>query len=236
MGGTTPRAGINPEQRVETDRIRARLGKEVERIRAQKNLTREGKAAQLARAVDQAQDKLTELGTGETEDLLASDARITSDFFGHYRPDPTQIISIRDAADRAARIKNAEECAKLMNRAELHGDTVLLRALAQECAQRRTPMEPAYGTLFEQWAEQQPGGPEALEQLAGINHELHDTGARLLRERAFSVGPLPEELRGVGNLKALAQQADANETDDPNATARADTSRAASAAFDQTYR
>ena len=34
----------------------------------------------------------------------------------------------------------------------------------------------------------------------------------MVRESAFGVGVLPEEVRGVGNLSALASQADSIET------------------------
>jgi hypothetical protein len=207
MGGSTP-GRIDTEQRAKADKVRARLAKEIERIQAQKNLTREGKQARLAQAVVNAQNQLAELRAAEAHDVSDRRDQIIKRLFGHTKPDDTRIISIRDAADRASRIKSAEEAAKLMNRAELNGDTVLLRALARECATRRSPAEPAYNTLFEQWAEQQCGGPEALEELAVIGDETGDAGHRLNRERAFSVGLLPDEIRGVGNIKALAAHAD----------------------------
>jgi uncharacterized protein (DUF2267 family) len=231
MGGTTP-GRINTEQRAKADRIRDRLAKEIGDIQAQKNLTTEGKQARLAKAVLKAQADLTQLRTAEAEDVTNRRDQIIQGLFGHTRPDDTRIISVRDAADRAARIKTPDECAALMNRAALHNDEVLLRALARECAERRSPVAPAYSTLFEQWADQQTGGPEALEELATISDETSDAGHRLNRERAFSVGMLPDEIRGIGDLKALAAQADTiADPDEPGGTASA-----ASSAFDSRFR
>jgi hypothetical protein len=233
---TTPQ-GIDTEERRKAARNRERLAKETEHIQGQKNWSAVGKQAQLARAVVKAIDQNTQLGGADTGRVTGGDAEIRRGLFGHTRPDDSRIISIRDAADRAGRVKTPEEAAKLMNRAELHGDTVLLQALAWECAERRSPVEPAWDGLFKTWAAQQPGGTEALDQLAIIDDELHDVGHRLLREHAFGVGPLPAELRGlsIGDLRRLAAQADTitqeNNDDEPG-----DTASAARAAFDSRFR
>ncbi|MBV9032139.1 MAG: hypothetical protein JO176_02835 [Acidimicrobiia bacterium] len=128
--------------------------------------------------------------------------------FGHVLPGDSKIISIRDAADRASRVSNPDEAATLMNLAEMNGDEVLLKALARECAERANPLEPGYGALFTQWASNQPGGSETLDEMAMIIHEFSDPGARLVRESVFSVGPLPGHLRGISDLRALAAEAD----------------------------
>jgi hypothetical protein len=230
--GTTPE-GIDTEERRKAARNRERLAKETGHIQGQKNWNAVGKQAQLARAVVKAIDQNTQLGGADIGRVTGGEAGIKRGLFGHTRPDDSRIISIRDAADRAGRVKTPEEAAKLMNRAELHGDTVLLQALAWECAERRNPVEPAWDVLFKTWAAQQPGGTEALDQLAIIDDELHDVGHRLLREHAFGVGPLPAELQGlsIGDLRRLAAQADTITEENNGGTASA-----ASAAFDSRFR
>lgn len=207
--GTTPQ-GIDTEERRKAARNRERLAKETEHIQGQKNWSTAGKQAQLARARVKTIDQNTQLAAGDTARVTGGRDEIFRCLFGHTRPDDSRIISVRDAADRAARIKTPDDAAKLMNRAELHGDTVLLQALARECAGRRSPVEPAWDGLFKTWAAQQPGGAEALDQLAIIDDELHDIGHKLLREHAFGVGPPPVELQGlsIGDLRRLATHAD----------------------------
>jgi hypothetical protein len=214
--GTTPE-GIDTEERRKAARNRERLAKETGHIKGQKNWSAAGKKAQLARARVKAYDQNTQLDADDAACLTGGRAGIIRGLFGHTRPNDSRIISVRDAADRAARVKTPDDAAKLMNRAELHGDTVLLQALARECAERRSPVEPAWDGLFKTWAAQQPGGTEALDQLAIIDDELHDVGHRILREHAFGVGPLPAELHGlsISDLRRLATQADNPESEIP---------------------
>lgn len=211
--GTTPQgigAGINPGKRAQADRVTARLAKETEHIQAQKNLDRKGREARLAAARLKAEADFKRLSADETDHVTGLwDQRIRG-FFGYIRPDDSRIISIRDAADRAKLVKTPNECAALMNDCEESGDEVLLRALAKECAKRHNPLEPAWGGLFRTWAEMQPDGTEALDDLAAIFAETTDVGHRLVRESAFGLPPLPKELVGYSNtqLRALAAQAD----------------------------
>lgn len=201
--------GLNTEERAKAGRVRDRLTKEIEHIQSRRNLTVEGKRARLARAVVKAQDDLAQLRTDETKRVAARRDELTRDLFGTVRPDDNRVISLRDAADRASRVTSATEAERLMNLADLHGDTVLLRALARECVQRSgNPLESGWRTLFEQWAQQQPGGADTVAELGVIADEMSDAGHRIMRERAFGVPALPAELRGLGNLRALATQAD----------------------------
>jgi hypothetical protein len=203
--GTTP---IVTPERGRADKVRARYNAEVEQIRGQRNLSDDGRRARLAEAVVKARADLDRLRAEEADRVTSRRDQIVRDFFGHVRPSDNRIISIRDAETRAVQVKTPDEAAALMNRAEQNGDDVLLRALARECAQRRNPLETAWHNLFQTWAAQQPGGPEALDELTLIGEETTDTGHRILRERAFGLPALPKEIAGIGNLKTLANQAD----------------------------
>ncbi len=206
MGGT-PR-GIDTEERAKAGRVRTRLAKEIEHIQSRRNLSSEGKRAQLAKVVVQARDELVRLRDAESARVAARRDELTRGLFGATRPDDSRVISLRDAADRASRVSSSEEAARLMNAAELNGDTVLLRVLAQECFQRSgNPLDPGWRNLFDQWAQQQPGGDGIVEELGVIADELNDTGHRLAREEAFGIPALPGELSGV-NLRAHAALAD----------------------------
>jgi uncharacterized protein (DUF2267 family) len=205
--GSTPQGIVTPE-RGKADKVRARYNAEVEQIRGQRNLSDAGRRARLAQAVVKARADLDRLRAEEADRVAGRRDQIIHEFFGHNRPNDSRIISIRDAADRAGRVKTPDDAADLMNRAEQSGDDVLLRALARECAGRRSPLEPEWHNLFQTWVRQQPGGPEALDELAIIGDETTDSGHRLHRERAFGLPQLPREIAGIGNLKVLADQAD----------------------------
>jgi hypothetical protein len=100
---------------------------------------------------------------------------------------------------------------EVMTRADRDGDHVLLRAYAEEITRRASnPLDRAHGwgELFRQWVANQTGGDDAIQELEAINTELTDPGQRMVREATFGVGALPPEVRGVGNLKALAAKAD----------------------------
>jgi hypothetical protein len=201
--------GIDTAERAKADRIRTGLTAEIAHIQSRRNLTAEGKRARLARAVVKAQDQLSQLRADEAKRVAARRDELHKDLFGAVSPDDSRVISIRDAADRAARVTNANEAAELMNRAEQNGDHVLLKALARECAQRSTnPLETGWRNLFDQWAQDQPGGTNTVDELSVIHDETTDPGYRIVRELAFGIPPLPGELRGVGNLRALAAEAD----------------------------
>ncbi|MEO7196003.1 MAG: hypothetical protein ABIZ05_14505 [Pseudonocardiaceae bacterium] len=203
---TTPRSIDTPE-RNKAARIRDRLAKEIEHVDRRRDLSPAGRRARHAQAIVKAQDELSQLRADEAQRVADRRAELTKNLFGAVRPDDARIISIRDAADRSSRVADAKEAERLMNLAEMSGDEVLLQALARECAQRSNPVEPDYGVLFQQWANEQPAGADTVDELSVIADEMSDTGHRLMRERAFAV-TLPDDIRGIGNLRALAAEAD----------------------------
>lgn len=205
----TPHAADTPERR-QAAQIRKSLDSQIAALRAQKNLTREGRAARMAKAIEDAKAKLAALRDAETQGMTDRAEKLQRQLFG-FRPGD-DIPSIRDARDRADKLdKDPDRAAAAMTRADRDNDPVLLRVYAEEAARRsRDPLNkgPAWGSLFAQWADNQTGGTDAVEELQAIGHELSDPGQRLVRESAFGIGVLPEEIRGVGNMKALAAQAD----------------------------
>ncbi|MGH3426074.1 MAG: hypothetical protein ACRD3Q_15375 [Terriglobales bacterium] len=207
----TPHRADTPERK-QAAQIRKSLDSQIAALRQQKNLTREGRAARMAKAIEDAKAKLTALRDAETQGMTDQAEKLQRQLFGNRHGDDARIASIRDARDRAAQLdKDPDRAAAAMTRADRDGDHVLLRAYAEEAARRsRDPLGNGqlWGGLFTQWADNQTGGTDAVEELQAIGHELSDPGQRLVRESAFGIGVLPEEIRGVGNMKALAAQAD----------------------------
>jgi hypothetical protein len=213
---------FDTEERTKAARIKAALAEESAYIRKQKNLSREGKSAQIAKAIVTAQGRLAELRQAEAQRLTDRREKLYRQLFGNRNVDDTHIASIRDARDRAAKLdKDIDKAREAMDRANRDGDSVLLRCYAEEVARRaQNPMDRAHGWggLFREWVANQTGGDDALQELEAINTELADPGQRMVREAAFGIGVLPPEVRGVGNLKALAAQADSIEELPPTKT------------------
>ncbi len=207
----TPRSFDTPE-REKAAQIRTNLNQQIQALKSQKNLTREGRAARMAKARKTAETKIAELGRDETRRLTDRKEELHRKLFGNRKVDDTRIASIRDARDRAANLdKDINKVRDLMTRADRDGDQVLLRAYAEEVARRAgNPMgrQQGWTELFREWANDQVGGTDVIEELSALNFDFTDPGQRMVRESAFSAGPLPEELRGFGNLDALAAQAD----------------------------
>jgi len=213
---TTPR-GITTPERDQAARIRDRLATELAAIHSQRDLSDVGKQRRSARVVVKAQDQLKALQAAEAARVADREDALTRQLFASVgknsvtgATDATSVISARDAADRASRITSPKDAARLMDLADLHGDAVLLRALARECASRGNPLEPEYRRLFRTWADRQEGAADAIAELDVINDERHALDHRLNREVAFGPGRLPDYLRG-GNLHPLAAEADDTE-------------------------
>ena len=200
---------ITTSERDKAERIKNRLAKEIEHIEGQRNLTPAGRQSRLARAVIKAQDELTELRTVEFQRVTGRRDHLIRELFGNMNTTDSRIISVRDAQDRASRVTDAEEASRLMNLAEQNGDTVLLRALARECASRSgDPLESGWRNLFTTWAQEQTDGADIVDELGLIGDELTDGEHRIRRDQAFSITTVPDDLRGLGNLRSIAARAD----------------------------
>lgn len=204
--------GIDTPERKHAAQIRKSLNGQVEDLRRQRNLDREGRAARMAKAHEVAKGKNTELLQAELTRFTDRAEQLHRQLFGNRNVDNGRIDSIRNARDRAAKLdKDPDKAAAAMTLADRDSDHILLKAYAEEAARRsRDPLDKgqAWGALFTQWADDQIGGSDAVADLQAISHELSDPGQRFVREAAFGVGMLPPELHGYGNLKALAAQAD----------------------------
>lgn len=199
-------------ERHKAAQIRKSLDAQIHGLKQQKNLNREGRAARIAKARETAKAKISELRQAEEKRLIDRKEELHRRLFGNRNVDDARIASIRDARDRAANLdKDIDKVRELMTRADRDGDHVLLKSYAEELARRAAnPMgrQQGWTELFHEWASNQVSGSDVIEELSAINFELTDLGQRMVRESAFSVGVLPEELRGYGNLPALAAQAD----------------------------
>ncbi len=115
--------------------VRARYQGLVERIRASQDLSTEGRARQLAAAYLTTKNELATLHKQEQARVQNRAAELERRVFGPPAGVP-DILSVRDAADRAAQIKKPEDARELLRRAEQNRDEVLARAVAQTALER----------------------------------------------------------------------------------------------------
>lgn len=198
-------------ERTEAAKIRKNRDAQIEEIRRQKNLTREGRAARIARVVEDTKAKLAELRNAETQRLADRQDELERKLFGVKTTDHSRIMAIRQADEIASRITDPEKARAAMNKADRNNDHDLVRALAEQCFLHTGDIQygQAWRNLLDQWAENQYGGSDAVAEIQKIRFEQTDATRKLQRESVFGVGVLPEEVRGYGNLGALAAQADA---------------------------
>lgn len=116
----------------EAEQIRAQQRARIEEIRANRNLSPEGKRAAIARVHLESKNEVTRLEKQEATNRTSRIADIRKQVFGLGAGTSAQdIISYRDAQDRVAGLNHDDEAKalELYDRAELSGDTVLTAAL-----------------------------------------------------------------------------------------------------------
>lgn len=197
-------------ERTQALKIRKNLDARIQELRKQKNLTREGRAARMAKAVEDAKSKLAGLRRAEAQRLAERQDELGRKLFGVKTTDHTRIMSVRHAEETASRITDPEAAQAAMNRADRNSDHDLLRALAEQCFLHTGDIQHGqkWRNLFDQWADSQLDGSNAVAELREISFEQTDATRQLQRDSAFGIGVVPQEVRGYGNLGTLAAQAD----------------------------
>ncbi|GAA1154919.1 hypothetical protein [Nocardioides aquiterrae] len=129
----------NLKHRETADRIQREYNEKVAALRADRDLSDEGRSRQLAELFDKTQRKLDELAEAERSELSSRYAALESKLYNTPRAGAdagSHAISMRDAADRAAQLASPEEAARLMASAESMGDSVLARAILRRVVEQ----------------------------------------------------------------------------------------------------
>jgi hypothetical protein len=116
----------------EAEQVRANQRTRIEAIRANRNLSPEGKRAQIARLYLDSKREVAKLEQQEAGNRKARINDIRKQVFGLTGSQSAQdVISYRDAQDRVAALgpHDEEKALALYDRAELSGDTILASAL-----------------------------------------------------------------------------------------------------------
>lgn len=103
----------------------------LQQIRANKDLTPEGRQRQIANSFVRAKRQLDGLREDFSSGQATTAKVLAKDIFGTVSVAGADAISLRDAADRASQLSDPGEAVGVMQMAEDNGDEVLARAVAQ---------------------------------------------------------------------------------------------------------
>lgn len=176
--------------------------RKLEAIRANKDLSDEGKRRQIAREWKAHSKAMGAARQEAVADIAVRRRRLERKAFG--APPETTQADYRDALGRADALATADAAHAALSRAQRTGDAVLARAVATVAAER------GWRGVLGAYAGADAVVADALDQLAGLG-EQDDAAARLKRSVATSASTPPE-------LRSLApEQVDRLAGDSPRA-------------------
>lgn len=160
-------------------------------IRGDNRYSQEGVKAALASALLDARDRAAALRDAYQLETGGTQHTLQQKLFGlpaGDRENPAAIVAYRDAADRAAKIERAEDAMTALDRALLHQDRGLARAIASHAHDRKWyAVVDAYAAAV--------GQQDTLDELRALPTAGQ---ARFAITALFSIS-VPHELRGLGD-------------------------------------
>jgi hypothetical protein len=191
-------------------KVRASHRDAVERVRARRDLSEAGRRRQLAQLAVATRDRLAQIRADDEQRMADRHARLEADLFRPTDRSPAGQQLALDAATRAAQCKTPAEVQRLLQTALRLDNTTLAAAVARHAVDL-ADADPAQADNFwptvHAWADGVAGARETLDELGHIDAEQLDPMSRFSVSEHFRPEAVPE-LRGVGNLDALAAEAD----------------------------
>lgn len=120
--------------REQMSRIRASLDNQVSQIRESRTLSDHGRKLEMAKALGEHRKKAAGLREQFGAEAKARRKELHQRLFG--LPSGGDVLAFRDAADRADQLSKAEDAQKMLERAELAGDSLLVRAITGRAHER----------------------------------------------------------------------------------------------------
>jgi hypothetical protein len=155
-------AADTPTQKKALDAI-GEYQRQAAAIRNDTNLTETGRDAALARAYIRALDTATDAKATEEGTAAARRTTLEREVFGITgTADANTAISYRDAQDRAASIVNMRDAERLLNQAQLSGDTHLAKAVAHRA------LQDGWTDILATYANATPGFADKIQQLIDL--------------------------------------------------------------------
>lgn len=154
------------------DSTRAGYRERADRVRADQNLSGDGKQRQLARLYATTRATLKDYQVAERKAVAARRADLERDVLGASLTAGSNAISARDAADRAALCKTPAAALDLLRRADASGDDTLSRAIARRATEmwhgQPGPTVAAWENVFAEYLATRPQLVPAVDELGAI--------------------------------------------------------------------
>ncbi|RIX26475.1 hypothetical protein [Amnibacterium setariae] len=167
--------------RDEAATVQRNLGAAKRAIEADPNLSDQGRREQIATLRDSAQTRLDQLKAAEVKAIKDKTTSLERSVFGYTSTtDPSEIISRRDADDRADRLQDSKEAEALLERAERAGDKHLAQAIIRVAAVR------GYQGVVRAYESEHPATGSKLALLAQIQQGTTTANYLLRRTAAYS--------------------------------------------------
>jgi hypothetical protein len=204
------------------EQIRQRYNRQVEEIRARRDLSDDGRKRQLAAAKVTADAQFRTIRERDAADLDIRRTGLVHRLFGRTSTNGADALSVRDALTRASAAKTPSDAENLLRMARLSGDDVLGRAVAAHAYDRvRSSLGGSrqhWGQILSEWAGGDGPTADSVGELLAIDG-VGDRGSQIataqVMDRLFGSAVRPRELDGA-NIGQLAREADADPgRDDP---------------------
>jgi hypothetical protein len=180
-----------PEGRRATH-IQAVYAEGLKRIRSDDNLTPEGKRAQIEAAYKEATSALGVIKQNRTVGRNLKVDALRRDLFGSQTTSDSQTaISFRDAQERVESLGQFDQkkALRLLDQAELSGDTVMVKALIQRA------VEHSWSEVASRYAEKRPYHGDKLKELLSLQTPAGIFSSQESMESGFLLNiQKPEEL------------------------------------------
>lgn len=196
------------------------FGAALNRARADKLLSDEGRALAIGRAWLDARARfdaeVTRLRERGTADLLAAQEQMFGS--GSLAGDrATLAVSMRDALDRAEKLRSPADALGVLERALSTGDETLARAVVRVAWERTDTATPAWGEVVDKYLAARPDRVATAERLvAAQDAALNDRQLMTLRMALAR----PRELAGIGDVAAFVDKVEGRHSGSAAASAR----------------
>ena len=185
--------GSNTNQAETANNLRGDFNATVEGIRADKNLSPEGKAGAIQHHYERLSGQLKTLEAEEKQARASKVESLRKSLFGlSGYTDAQTVINYRDAEDRVASLSSEEDALRRLERAHLGNDDILTQALVQRA------IEAGWGTVLEAWSARNPYKSKQLNELRDSQIDENDIGYLMNNAMTYSVSAPPEIARRNG--------------------------------------
>ena len=202
QGNDVGRASVSTPSRQKMVEVRAAFRQALDTVRGDAGLSELGRQQLIARAWTNARDELARLAQIDFDAHVARYNELEMQVFGTGAASSgADAVSFRDAADRAANLKSADEATTLLGTAQLSNDAVLAKAVVMAAWQKDWPM------VVEQYAATHAQVSDQLAELVSLREHLESRTSVLGGAMAGTL-PKPSDLQDL-SLAQIAQYAQA---------------------------